>query len=97
MIKIDLNTPEFQNDFFNLEKIEQLALIKTLKKIRKLQWVELYSDKGLKWEAILSKTNKKGERIYTFRFSSKYRATAIRENDFMRLLTLHVDHDGAYK
>lgn len=31
-IKIDLNNREFQADFFNLEKKEQLALIKTLKK-----------------------------------------------------------------
>ena len=32
-IKIDMNNPEFQRDLFSLEKNEQLALIKTLKKI----------------------------------------------------------------
>lgn len=96
-IKIDLNNPEFQSDLFTLEKKEQLALIKTLKKINKLTWTELYSDHGLKWEAILSKKTKTGERIYTFRFSQKYRAVALRQDDFLRLLTLHVDHDSAYK
>lgn len=96
-IKIDLNNPEFQSDLFGLEKSEQLALIKTLKKIHKLTWSELYSDHGLKWEAILSKKTKTGERIYTFRFSQKYRAVALRQDDFLRLLTLHVDHDSAYK
>ena len=96
-IKIDLNNPQFQNDLFDLEKNEQLALIKTLKKIHKLTWSELYSDHGLKWEAILSKKTKSGERIYTFRFSQKYRAVALRQDDFLRLLTLHVDHDSAYK
>lgn len=96
-IKIDLNNPEFQSDLFGLEKNEQVALIKVLKKIHKLTWTELYSDHGLKWEAVLSKKTKTGERIYTFRFSQKYRAVALRQEDYLRLLTLHVDHDSAYK
>lgn len=96
-IKIDMNNPEFQKDFFSLEMSEQLALIKTLKKITQMRWTALYSDNGLKWETILSKKTRSGMRIYSFRFSQKYRATAIREEHFLRLLTLHVDHDGAYK
>lgn len=96
-IKIDMNNPEFQKSFFELEKVEQIALIKTLKKISQLDWKELYSDNGLNWEAILSKQTKSGERIYSFRFSKKYRATALREEEFLRLLTLHVDHDSAYR
>jgi hypothetical protein len=96
-IKIDMNNLDFQEDFFNLEKTEQAALIKTLKKIKQLNWSTLYSDKGLNWEAILSKQTKSGERIYSFRFSKKYRATALRQDNFLRLLTLHVDHDSAYK
>jgi hypothetical protein len=96
-IKIDMNNPTFQTDFFDLEKTEQMAMIKTLKKIRQLQWLDLYTDSGLKWEAIVSKQTKTGERIYSFRFSQKYRATALREGDFLRLLTLHSDHDSAYK
>lgn len=96
-IKIDLNNPEFQKDLFGLEKNELTALIKTLKKIHKLSWAELYSDNGLKWEAILSKQTKTGQRIYTFRFSQKYRVSALRQEDFLRLLALHSDHDSAYK
>lgn len=95
-IKIDMNNPEFQKDFFNLEKEEQIALIKTLKKIRQMNWKSVYSDRGLKWEVILSKSTKSGERIYSFRFSKKYRAIALRESNYLRLLTLHVDHDSAY-
>ena len=52
-IKIDMNNPEFQHDFFELEKTEQAALIKTLRKIRQLKWPELYIDNGLNWETIL--------------------------------------------
>jgi hypothetical protein len=95
-IKIDMNSPYFQQELFELEKPEQLALLRTLKKISQLSWQNLYADQGLKWETILSKSTKNGERIYSFRFSQKYRATAFREGDFLRLLTLHVDHDSAY-
>ena len=96
-VKIDMNGSEFQKDLFALEKTEQIALIKTLKKITHLNWPELYMDNGLKWEAISSKQSKSGERIYSFRFSQKYRAIALRQGDFLRLLTLHTDHDSAYK
>jgi hypothetical protein len=95
-IKIDLNNQEFQNDLFSLQKNEQLALIKTLRKISSLNWDELYRDQGLKWEAIISKTTKAKDRIYSFRFSQKYRVLALREDSYLRLLTLHTDHDSAY-
>ena len=52
---------------------------------------------GLKWEAIISKTTKTNDRIYSFRFAQKYRALALREESYLRLLTLHTDHDSAYK
>ncbi len=42
-IKIDLNNPVFQSDLFTLKKNELAALIKTLKKINRLNWAELYS------------------------------------------------------
>jgi hypothetical protein len=96
-IKIDLNNPELQNDLFNLEKNEQLAFIKTLRKIGHLNWNELYKDKGIRWEVIISKTTKNMNRIYSFRFSQKYRALAIREELYLRILSLHRDHDSAYK
>ena len=96
-IKIDLNNPTFQRDLFDLDKNEQAALIKTLKKIHKLSWAALYTDQGLKWETISSKQTKNGERLYTFRFSQKFRAVALREGDYLRVLSLHADHDSAYK
>lgn len=95
-VKIDMNNPEFQHELFSLEKQEQIALLKTLKKIKQLTWEQVYADKGLKWEMILSKLAKSGERIYSFRFSQKYRGTALRQADFLILLGLHVDHDSAY-
>ena len=96
-IKIDMNYPEFQSDFFKLGKTEQLALIRALKKIRQFTWSQLYTDAGLKWEVIHSKQSTVGDRVYSFRFSQKYRAVAIREDNFLRLMSLHADHDSAYK
>lgn len=96
-IKIDMNNPDFQKDLFSLEKTELLAFIKALKKIAQLHWDQLYFDRGLKWELINSKRAESGDRIYSFRFSQKYRALALRQGDFLRLLSLHVDHDSAYK
>lgn len=91
-----MNNPDFQHDLFSLEKIEQHALIKTLRKIAQMHWEQLYADHGLNWEEILSKRSRSGDKIFSFRFSQKYRATALRQNDFLRLLTLHTDHDSAY-
>lgn len=96
-ILLDMNEEEFQNSFFNLEKHEQRALLNTLKKITKLNWEELYQDKGIKWELITSRKTIKGQDIYSFRFSKKYRGTAFRENNYFVLLDLFVNHDGAYK
>jgi hypothetical protein len=95
-IKVDLNNPGFQKDFFSLEKIELAALMNTLKKISQLSWSELYRDKGLKWEAVASKKTSERHQIYSFRFSKKYRALALRQGEFLRVLSLHLDHDSAY-
>ena len=96
-INVDMNNPEFQRDFFNLEKQAQSTLIKTLKKISKIQWEQLYQGSSLNWEAILSKQSNTGTKLYSFRFSKKFRAIAVREEAFLRLLTLHTDHDSAYQ
>jgi len=53
-IQIDLNNSNFQKDLFALEKNDQLAFLRTLKKITHLGWNELYANHGLKWEMIIS-------------------------------------------
>ena len=96
-ILLDLNNPIFQKYFFNLPKPEAIALLKTLNKISQLTWEQLYQDRGLKWELIDSKQGKKGEKLYSLRISQKCRVIATREGDFLRLLSLHSDHDSTYK
>ena len=91
-ILLDLNNPVFQQDLFNLPKVEAVAILKTFRKIS-----QLYKDKGLKWESIRSKKGKKGETLYSLRITQKCRAIALREGDYLRFLSLHSDHDSAYK
>ena len=94
-IKLDLNRSRFQEDLFNLEKLAQRALFNSLKKITQLYWEELYKDKGLRWELIASNSNPE-DKLYSFRFSKKYRATGYREGNYLVLLRLYADHDSTY-
>jgi hypothetical protein len=96
-VLIDLNNPVFQQDLFNLPKPESLAVLKTLKKISQLTWQQLYEDQGLKWELIYSKQGKTGEKLYSFRITQKCRGVATRETDYLRVLSIHYDHDSAYQ
>ncbi len=80
-----------------MQKPEALAALKTLKKISQLTWDKLYQDQGLKWEMIYSKKGRKGETLYSFRITQKCRGIGIREGDYLRLLSLHSEHDSAYQ
>ena len=46
-VLVDLNAPTFQDDLFDLDVPDLKKIIKTLKKIRKMVWHEIFVDKGL--------------------------------------------------
>jgi hypothetical protein len=96
-VQLDLNNPVFQRQLFNLQKKEQLAIFGTLRKIAQMTWQQLYEDRGLKWEVISSRSGPHGVRLYTFRIGKAFRAIAFREKDWLRMLSLHPDHDTAYQ
>ena len=95
-VLLDLNSPVFQRDLFALEKRGQVALLSTLKRIRAMTWPQIYADSGLKWEAIHSRQGPGGQRLYSLRVSQAFRAVAYRAGGWLRLLSLHPDHDSAY-
>ncbi|MGA2326752.1 MAG: hypothetical protein ABSH05_10760 [Bryobacteraceae bacterium] len=95
-ILLDLNNPVFQETWFALERAEALAVLATLRKIRQMDWKQLYLDRGLRWEAILSRTGPAGQRLYSLRVTRRVRAVGYRDGDFLRFLSLHPDHDSAY-
>lgn len=96
-IRLDLNNPVFQKQLLTLQKSERHAALDTLNKIRKLTWNQLYRDRGLKWEKITSVKPPEGiDAVYSLRISRSRRATAHRDGDFLRLLTIAPDHDATY-
>ena len=96
-VKLDLNNPVFQRQLFNLQKSDQREVLGTLRKLSNMTWLQVYSNQGLKWEAIVSRKGPHGGRIYSFRIGKGFRGIAYRENTWMRLLSLHPDHDSTYE
>lgn len=95
-VKLDLNNPQFQAEWFALQKEDFLATRKTFRKLSKMTWDQVYRDQGLKWEKIQSVKTKKGRELYTIRLSEKHRAVIYRAREFMIFVSLHPDHDSAY-
>lgn len=97
LVRLDLNNPVFQETLFKLQKAERHAAIDTLKKVRQLTWAQVYRDQGLKWEKIVSVKPPEGiDAVYSLRITQSRRATAWRDGDFMRMLTVAPDHDSTY-
>lgn len=97
LIRLDLNNLVFQENILSLQKPERHAALDTLNKIRQLTWNQLYRDNGLKWEKVVSVKPPAGvDAIYSLRITQSRRATAFRDSDFIRLLTIAPDHDSTY-
>lgn len=96
-VRLDLNNPVFQEHLLTLQKPQRHAALDTLNKVRQLTWDQVYRDQGLKWEKITSVRPPAGiEAIYSLRITQVRRATAYRDGEFMRFLTVAPDHDAAY-
>ena len=96
-VRLDLNNPVFQEQLLSLQKNERHAALDTLNKIRKLTWNQLVRDQGIKWEKITSIKPPAGiDAVYSLRISQSRGATAHRDGDFIRLLTIAPDHDATY-
>ena len=96
-VRLDLNNPVFQEQLFAMQKVERHAALDTLNKIRQLTWNQVYRDPGLKWEKITSIRPPKGiDSLYSIRITQARRATAYRDGEFMRFLTVAPDHDATY-
>ena len=97
LVRLDLNNPVFQENLLTLQKQERHAALDSLNKMRQMTWNQVYRDGGLKWEKIISVNPPTGiDAIYSLRISQARRATAYRDGDFIRLLTIAPDHDNTY-
>lgn len=98
LVRLDLNNPVLQDNLFNLQKPERHSAVETLKKIRQMTWNQVYIDSGLKWEKIVSRPPPAGiSALSSLRITQSRRATAYRDGDFIRLLTIAPDHYATYR
>jgi len=96
-VKLDLNSPEFQDVFFHLELPELKQVVGSLRRLRELDWDALYRHTGFQGEAIRHIPTPSGATAHSLRLSQKVRAIAYRDGDFLRIISLHPDHDSAYR
>jgi hypothetical protein len=96
-VQLDLNNEVFQKNWLDLDKSERDRVTDTLRKLRQLTWDQIYRDQGLKWEKVASVKPPQGiDTIYTLRITQSRRATAYRDGNFLRFLTIAPGHDAAY-
>ncbi|MBT3259198.1 MAG: hypothetical protein HN366_22480 [Deltaproteobacteria bacterium] len=96
-MRIDLNFPDFQKDLFKLQKNEVHSLIRTLKTLSRMDFDQLRCSPGLNLERIRNMKTRKGNPLYSIRITRSFRAVVSMEGDYLRFISLHPDHDSAYK
>jgi len=96
-VRLDLNSPEFQEVLFQLEPAELKQVITSLRRLSRLDWAILYRHTGFHWEAIEHLRAPTGAKVYSLRLSQRIRALAYRDGDFLRFLSLHPEHNSAYE
>lgn len=96
-MKIDLNFPPFQQDLFSLDKTKLSIFVQSVKKINKMDLRQVKQSSGLNLEKIKNIKTPNGKTLYSIRMSKSFRAVICIEDDFIRFISLHPDHDTAYK
>lgn len=96
-VRLDLNSPEFQDVLFRLESAELKQVVAALRRLNALDWNQLYRHTGFHWEAIEHLKAPNGAKVYSVRLSQRIRTLAYRDGDFLRFISLHPEHDSAYK
>jgi len=96
-MKIDLNFPPFQQDLFSLDKTKLSIFVQSVKKINKMDLRQVQQSSGLNLEKIKNIKTPNGKTLYSIRMSKSFRAVICIEDEFIRFISLHPDHESAYK
>ena len=96
-VRLDLNSPEFKDVFFRLELRELKQVLGSLHRLRQLDWNTVDRHSGFNWEAIRHIRTPNAATAQSFRLSEKVRAIGFRDGSFLRIISLHPDHDSAYE
>ena len=96
-VRLDLNSPEFQDVLFRLGPDDLKQVVSSLRRLRELDWNALYRHTGFRWEAIHQLKVPGAGTAYSLRLSERVRAVGFRSGNFLRLISLHPDHDSTYQ
>ncbi len=69
-VRLDLNSPEFQEVFFRLEPDQLKQVVSALGRLHELDWNALYRHTGFRWEAIGHVNVGRGGKVYSLRLIS---------------------------
>jgi hypothetical protein len=104
LVQCDLEFPSLQEQLKKLESAELEAVLSKVEKINEMTWQQVYATsskgrgkRGLNWEVLPSQKTASGGTVASIRFTEKFRARVTRDGVFMRFVSLHPDHDSAYK
>jgi len=95
-VRLDLNSPRFQQALFDISKEHQRSVLNTLRKLSKMTWEQVHRDPGLHWEAIRSQCGPDGRKLYSFRIGKGFRGVGFRDGSWLAITSLHPDHNSAY-
>ena len=101
-VRVDLSFPGFKAQLAELPKEALAEVLDTVTKVQKMTWQDIWNTstkgrgkRGLNWEKLDQSTDA-GHPIASIRITKKHRARVCREQDWMRFISLHPDHDSAY-
>ena len=104
VVQCDLEFPAFQKQLGGLESAELDSFLNKIETINKMTWHQVYATsskgpgkRGLNWEVLFNQKTATGGIIASIRITGKSRARVTRDGAFMRFISLHPDHDSAYK
>lgn len=104
LVQCDLEFPAFQQQLADMESAAFDALLKKIETINKMTWNQIYATsskgkekRGLNWEVLPDQKTASGVPIASIRITDKFRIRVMRDGVFMRCISLHPDHDSAYK
>jgi hypothetical protein len=86
-VRLDLNSPEFQDVLFRLEATELKQVVASLRRLRELEWATLDRHTGFTWEAIEHLKAPNGAKVYSLRLSQRIRALGFRDGELLRLIS----------
>lgn len=104
LVQCDLEFPSLQEQLKKLESADFDAFLNKVEKINEMTWQQVYATsskgkgkRGLNWEVLPNQKTSTGGTIASIRVTDKFRARVTRDGVFMRFISLHPDHDSAYK